>query len=67
MDTKNIEKARKLALGAVVVNLAVMLGAAALLPASARPILPLAALMLPLLSATAVEAAAGLGDDVAGV
>jgi hypothetical protein len=64
-EIKNVSKARKLALGAVIGNVALLLGAALALPEPARTILPVAALILPLISATVVEAAAGLTEGTA--
>ena len=63
MNTQNLEKARKLALGAVIANVVLLLGAAVALPEPARTVLPLLALMLPFVSATVVEAASGLSDE----
>ncbi len=65
MKTQTLTKARKLAVGAVVANLAVLLTGALALPEPARTILPVLALMLPLISATVVEAASGLSEPSA--
>lgn len=63
MNTQNLTKARKLAVGAIVANVAVLLTGAFALPEPARTILPVLALMLPLLSATIVESASGLSGE----
>lgn len=62
METKNLSQARKLALGAVIGNVALLLGAAFALPEPARTIVPVMALVLPLLSMTVVEACTGLTE-----
>lgn len=58
MELKNLTKVRRFALGAVAFNVAVTAAAAWLLPRELQVLLPVVALMLPLLSTAAVEAAA---------
>jgi hypothetical protein len=58
MELKNLTKVRRFALGAVAVNLVAVAATAWLLPRELQVLLPLVALVLPLLSTAAVEAAA---------
>ena len=58
MELKNLTKVRRFALGAVAVNLAITVATAWLLPKELQVLLPVVALVLPLLSTAAIEAAA---------
>jgi hypothetical protein len=55
MELENISKIRRLAVAAVVANITVMLLAAAALPRELMVVLPVAALILPLLTTAYVE------------
>lgn len=54
----NLKNLRRWAVAAVVANVAVTLGAAAVLPASAMGVLPILALALPLITTGVIDAAA---------